>query len=59
MTDARHYASVSDNIYRFVPLRLSRDDLQHIHCVNERISVDNYAEIVQFYARLIQNGTGD
>ncbi len=58
MTDARHYARVSDNVYRFVPLRLGREDLERIHGVNERIGIDNYVEIVQFYARLIQNGTG-
>jgi carboxypeptidase PM20D1 len=54
-TDARHYADLSPNIYRFFPLRANQDDLDRVHGTNERISIDNYREIIQFYARFILN----
>jgi carboxypeptidase PM20D1 len=58
MTDSRHYAALSDRIYRFLPMRLGPEDLERIHGTDERIAVDNYAECVRFYARLIQNAAG-
>lgn len=54
-TDSRHYAAVAKNTYRFVPLRLNAGDLSRVHGINERISVRNFAEIVRFYAILLQN----
>ncbi len=35
-TDARHYAEISDCILRFVPIRVTREDLKRIHGTNER-----------------------
>ena len=51
-TDARHYAALSDHVYRFVPMRLRSEDLPRIHGVNERIGVENLAELVRFYLEL-------
>jgi carboxypeptidase PM20D1 len=53
--DARHYEALTVNSYRFLPMRLQRDDLKRIHGTNERIAVDQYLDIVRFYARLIEN----
>ena len=53
-TDTRHFIALSDNLFRFLPARLSRDDLKRYHGVNERISVDNYAEFVRFYMRYLR-----
>jgi carboxypeptidase PM20D1 len=55
-TDARHYAALCPNVYRFTGLRLGPEDLERIHGVNERISTKNYLELIRFYRRLIQNG---
>jgi carboxypeptidase PM20D1 len=57
-TDARHYESLAADSYRFLPMRVTRDDLKRVHGTNERIAVGNYAEIVLFYARLIRNSHG-
>ncbi len=57
-TDARHYASLSPNVYRFVPYRLAADDLHRIHGTNERIAVENYGQIVWFYRQLLHNTAG-
>ncbi|MFQ5973300.1 MAG: M20 family peptidase [Alphaproteobacteria bacterium] len=54
-TDSRHYGSLADNGYRFVPARLGPEDLPRIHGTDERIAVDNYAEIIQFYIQLLRN----
>jgi carboxypeptidase PM20D1 len=54
-TDSRHYQSLSDQVYRFLPLRVNAQDTARIHGVNERLSVDNYADIIAFYMRLIRN----
>lgn len=54
-TDARWYTALTPHVYRFIPMRLSRDDLRRVHGNNERIAVDNYAELVRFYAQLLLN----
>ena len=56
-TDSRHYGAVCDNIYRFMPVQLKNSDLASIHGINEKISVEAYEKLVQFYMRLLENGT--
>ena len=54
-TDAHHYAIVSDNIYRFSPVRAKPGDLSRFHGTDERISVANLGEVVRFYHQLLRN----
>lgn len=54
-TDARWYSALTPHIYRFQPLRLETADLARLHGTNERIAVENYAEMVRFYAQLLLN----
>ncbi len=56
-TDARHYESCSDAIYRFMPVQLKKEDLSMIHGINEKIGLSSYHKLIQFYIRLIQNST--
>lgn len=56
-TDARHYSAISENIYRFFPLRAEQSDLDRVHGTNERLSIENYGEMIQFYSRLIINAS--
>jgi carboxypeptidase PM20D1 len=56
-TDARHFSALSPSIYRFLPLRLGPGETARLHGTDERISVENYAEAVRFYAQLMLNGT--
>jgi len=53
-TDARYYAQVSPNVYRFAPMRVRPDDLARIHGTNERIAVDDYAAMIRFYIELLR-----
>ncbi len=57
-TDSRHFRSIADNVYRFVPMRLEPEDLKRIHGLNERIAIANYVEIIRFYVQLIRNAAG-
>ena len=54
-TDSKHYETLSENNYRFVPMRLGPDDLKRIHGVDERIGIENYSEIIRFYIRFLRN----
>ena len=54
MTDSRRYASVADNIFRFMPVRTSQADLGGVHGVNERLSIENCGKMVAFYIAYIE-----
>ena len=54
-TDSRHYQNISKNIYRFMPIKLSSNDLSMIHGSNEKISIDSYIKMIEFYIHLIKN----
>ena len=54
-TDSKHYVSLSDAAYRFMPLRLKRIDLQRYHGTNERVAVDSLATAVRYMHQLIRN----
>jgi carboxypeptidase PM20D1 len=57
-TDTKHYLRLSRNVYRFLPIRMKAEDLARLHGTNERVGVENYGEIVRFYAQLLRNGVG-
>ena len=54
-TDSRWFDGVADNVYKFSPVRAKPEDLKRFHGTNERISVENYVEMIQFYHQLIGN----
>ena len=56
-TDSVHYEAISENNYRFVPMRIGAKDIRRIHGIDERIGIDNYAEIIRFYIQLLRNAT--
>jgi len=60
MTDSRYYADLAEGrVYRFSPLGLNRTggDMNRIHGIDERVSVENVIEGVRFFMRLITLGT--
>ncbi|MEO8006110.1 MAG: M20 family peptidase [Betaproteobacteria bacterium] len=57
-TDTRHFIPIADNILRFIPARIAREDLSRFHGVDERIGVDNYAEFIRFYMRYLREVAG-
>jgi len=57
-TDCTYFTGFSSSCYRFVPQRIPAEELASIHGVNERISIDSYREMINFYIRLMQNSCG-
>ena len=57
-TDSRHYQPLADGVYRFSPQRTGPEDRARYHGTNERLSVENFAECVRFYAQLVKNSDG-
>jgi carboxypeptidase PM20D1 len=53
--DARQYVHIADNVYRFGPLYLQREDLSRFHGTNERIAISDFARGVVFFEQLIRN----
>ena len=56
-TDSKHFESLADNVYRFMPVRFKSADLSLPHGTNERISSDQLADMVRFYSRLLEQST--
>jgi len=54
-TDSRHMREITGHIFRFSPVRATAEDLPRFHGTNERMSVQNYAELIAFYHRLMTN----
>jgi carboxypeptidase PM20D1 len=54
-SDSRYYQPLSENVYRFQPVRLLQEDLSRIHGTDERISIEGYADSIRFFRQLILN----
>jgi carboxypeptidase PM20D1 len=52
-TDARHYRELTDNVFRFLPLRLTAHDLDRMHGVDERIEIAAYYDAISVYRQLL------
>ncbi|NME66833.1 M20 family peptidase [Flammeovirga aprica] len=56
-SDSRHYSEISQNILRFCPFHLNKENLDTIHGENERIGVVEFENSIRFYQQLIKNTT--
>lgn len=54
-TDSRYYSPISANIYKFLPVQLFKKDIDGIHGVNEKLSVEGYKDCIRFYYWLLKN----
>jgi carboxypeptidase PM20D1 len=52
-TDARHSAGLSENIFRFLPLRLDSDDLKRMHGIDERVGIGDYEAAIRMHRQLL------
>lgn len=53
VSDSRHYCAICDNVLRFSPIQMSREELRSIHGIDERIPVAKLGRVVVFYLNLI------
>jgi len=54
-TDTKHFLELSPNIYRFSPTFMYPQDRHRFHGDNERISVENYGQAINYYSHLMTN----
>ncbi len=57
-TDSKHFGSLTSNIYRFSPLFADSTDLKRFHGNDERISLANYEQVINFYYELLVASDG-
>jgi carboxypeptidase PM20D1 len=53
-TDARHYAGLTPNLFRLLPVLVTPDLLGTVHGTNERLPIAEYLRAVRFHIALLQ-----
>ncbi len=57
-TDSHSLTEVSQDVYRFAPLRLAAHETGMIHGTNEHMTIDNLSRMIRFFSQLIATSAG-
>lgn len=58
-TDARNYYAVCERVYRFSPYVMKNEDLNRVHGLNERLSLDAMNKMVSFFYDLVNRWSAE
>jgi carboxypeptidase PM20D1 len=53
-TDATNFYRVSDNVYRFLMVRINDDTMRYVHGIDERVPVGDYLQAIRFYYHVMR-----
>lgn len=53
-TDSKHFYGLTENVYRFMMVRLTPETLKQFHGVNEHLPVEDYLNAVTFYYEMLE-----
>jgi carboxypeptidase PM20D1 len=57
-TDSRHFAIVTDRIYRFYPIEFPIAQMSAIHGLNEKVEIESYLRGIALYEELFRRTAG-
>lgn len=53
-TDSRHFHAICENVLRFAPMQITKEEMNLIHSNNEQIRIESVFKCVECYVKLIR-----